>query len=485
MATDIKYDYAQSETLNINNLLIAGGYPIEHIPDLVCSDFTAEEEDGYARMTVTLPSADHPVAALIGGNVSKRHRFKRATFINPESTPTSLKVRTPMENFQPLEALKAQYRDKISQNLDFTNAIAYVPTTWKYNATLKAGVDSIALKGTRDVEIRTTIDVTNLAPNAKLQLMMFNPYAPVTAATNGREAAEADKVWKQTPQSGRQVFARHYYIGEYDGNTHPEWQSPLLILQNGLEDKASTDPLEQAKLLRMKTELTEAGVTYCTYSGDSTLWRNPAFKANWDNFPGPRAHAAEDPVTPLGVSGMNGFWPRKGLNASEDLEDIAGETMIAFLQTTLPLTINYILWHGVPKSIDVNKNRFAGRAYQPEIAGLPAAWHTQVCTFDSPKSTFAYDMTATGAAFATPEEFQAACMASVREILTRGNYCPTIVLEDAQSAGNNLYAKIKVTAINTHPDGDNRYDYMWRGYSTSEFAWFEFDGVLAGSYTIN
>ena len=87
MATEIKYNYGLTEDLNLSALLEAGGYPTEHLGDLALSDFTGEDADGYSSCKVTVPSLEHPVAELIGGEISMKHKFKPSEFTGAVTTP--------------------------------------------------------------------------------------------------------------------------------------------------------------------------------------------------------------------------------------------------------------------------------------------------------------------------------------------------------------------------------------------------------------
>ena len=74
----VKYAYEQTEQQNLTNLLKAGGYPEEHIPDVVISDYTADGENDRASFTATIPNAEHPLYPLMGNKTSVVHTFKRA-----------------------------------------------------------------------------------------------------------------------------------------------------------------------------------------------------------------------------------------------------------------------------------------------------------------------------------------------------------------------------------------------------------------------
>lgn len=478
MATEIKYNYGLTEDLNLSALLEAGGYPTEHLGDLALSDFTGEDADGYSSFKVTVPSLEHPVAELIGGEISMKHKFKRANFLKPGVT-TNEKLFVTMQNFNPLEVLRARFSGNIASSVDFTKPLVHNPSIWDYIPTLTAPVNSKTFSGTAPIEVRTLIDASVAYANMTGGVITYNPYARVTEATNGKKIANSAD-YLTVPISGIGITIKdHYVVGEYDGNLKPEWNTPALVLYNAL-DKASTDPLVKGMVKRFEDEILDdsaRGLEHGGMGGGDNQWMAWVRNYQWGGFPGVDVNKTLYNENTLLWGGVD---YTKVANTEQMVNTGNGLKMIV-MRPTIWVAVRDFLFKNTPVTIAVNRDRFgAERVIPAGSENIPADWLTQVGTFNQGSLTLAFDLTSR-TRFETLTEYETNCIAAAKEMLTVGNYSPTITVKTSEEAGSDFNVKLLVR--NPNSKGDRRYDSIWCGPNSDGTAGWEFTIEFLGKRT--
>ena len=473
---DINYDYTKDETINLNTLLKAGGYPQEYLNDLVVSDFTTEQPDGYSTCKVTVPSLEHPVAAMIGDKLTLTHKFKRAHF--SDGTVANTTVNTDMLAFDPLGAVKTLFNGKISDSVILKEELVQKPDIFDYKATLGVPANSNILQGTDTVNIRTMINMETLTPNNEIGVI-YCPYAPVTNETNAGIAPT--NLWTNEVLPG-------YIVGSPDGNTRftsSSIMNPVLAIWS-----EKNDPIEQSLYRRLKniveTDHVNYNYIYEAWAPDDIGL--PSRIINRD-YGAKDEHASTPPDGGWDTQKYGEYFFITEVNKRTSsvipaATDYLGTLRIYLAIPKLYYAIKNFLGdtHGLVPSI--RKKKYDQHVIDPVVVALGQAWLDMVPVFDDENKTIEYD-TRTFATFDTLADFETATLKTLEEMLSTPDYTPTIVKKDSQSVGVDYSVSYTISRENTNVTKP----YQWLGAhgttpSFVENVIFEFVGsvtVDAGS----
>ena len=312
------------------------------------------------------------------------------------------------------------------------------------------------------------IDVSLLAlymenEHGKEDTILFNPYAPVSNETNGGDLPRSIIA----PPPGYKLFM----IGDPQGATHKPY--PWLVLMNRL--KQSTDPKIVAIRARLQnmidtspTNMIYYGYSYRYMTGSSpTLYEqiksewwniNPDTGAEWgdiEGFGGTLARYFDEVSTQHDPAGTGGTGTPEVLvpTAKQFMGSlIASHTIIFKFYESIRDFLGY--QHGVCAGI--RKKHNPTHVIDPVVESLGQLWLDKAATFNDETQTLTFDLQNT-ATFNTKEEFQAACLASAKEMFWTPTFKPelTATVETQDVLGHEYICKI--TLVNTNTDEDNFY----------------------------